>query len=230
MDADEDKIGGMLRSLFRRARGEAERTNCPGEETLVVFLSGDLPKEARNEVEAHLAKCSFCLKDLVADYKSGELTSTERVPQRLIDKALELVQGRRETLFHLAVRMVKGSMELISTSARVIAAPAPVLRGQAKPAAGNTLQVEHEVGRFRVTVELDLSEVGACQVVANVREETGEPAEGVRLSLSSGDREQASFLTRAGTVVFDSIAPGEYGIAVSESGAVVGRIRLSLML
>jgi hypothetical protein len=52
----------------------------------------------------------------------------------------------------------------------------------------------------------------------------------VRLSLSSGDREQASFLTRAGVVVFDRIAPGEYGIAVSESGAVVGRIKLSLIL
>ena len=140
-----------------------------------------------------------------------------------------LVQGR-ETLFDLVVRLVKGSIELISTSARVIAMPTPALRGEVKPAEGNALHVEHEVGRFRVAVELDLSEPGTCQVIANVREETGEPAEGVRLSLSSGEREQASFLTRAGTVVFDRIAPGEYGIAVSESGVVVGRIKLSLIL
>ncbi len=229
MDADEDKIGRMLRRPTRQARDKVDRANCPGEETLAVFLSGDLPKEARNEVEAHLAQCSFCMQDLVADYKSGELVGIETAPQRLIDKALELVQGR-ETLFDLIVRLVKGSIELISTSARVIPAPTPALRGEAKPAAGNALQVEHEVGRFRVTVELDLSEAGTCQVVANVREETGEPAEGVRLSLSSGDRTQASFLTRAGIVVFDRIAPGAYSIAVSESDAVVGRIRLSLIL
>lgn len=98
------------------------------------------------------------------------------------------------------------------------------------PSHTNTLQVEQEVGRFRVAVELDLSEAGMCQVVAHVREESGEPAEGVRLSLSSGEREQASFLTRDGLVVFDRISPGEYSIAVSESGNVVGKIRLNLML
>jgi hypothetical protein len=170
------------------------------------------------------------MNDLVAAYKSGEVAGVETVPQRLIDTAIRVVQGRQETLFHLAVRLLRGSIELISTSARVITAPAPVLRGEAKPATGNALQVEHEVGRFRVAVELDLSEAGTCQVVANVKERTGEPAEGVRLSLSCGDREQASFLTRAGIVVFDRIAPGEYGIAVSESGVVVGKIKLSLMM
>ena len=140
-----------------------------------------------------------------------------------------LVQGRG-TLFDLVVRLARGSIELISTSARVIAAPAPALRGEVKPAAENMLQVEHEVGRFRVAVELDLSAAGMCQVIANVRDDTGEPAEGVRLSLSSGEREQASFLTRHGVVVFDRITPGEYSIAVSESAGVVGRIRLSLIL
>jgi hypothetical protein len=106
----------------------------------------------------------------------------------------------------------------------------PVVRSEPKAALENALQVEQDVGRFRVAVELDLSEAGMCQVVANVKEESGEPAEGVRLSLTSGDREQASFLTRNGVVVFDRISPGEYSIAVSECGNAVGRIRLNLML
>jgi len=63
-----------------------------------------------------------------------------------------------------------------------------------------------------------------------VTENTGLPAEGVRLSLNSDEREHASFLTRGGIVVFDRIAPGEYSIAVSESGAQIGKIKLSLML
>ena len=229
MNADEKKIAGILQRLPRRARGPNYRSGCPNEETLAVFLSGDLPRDARDEVEVHLARCSFCIEDLVAAYNSGEFAGVQTIPQRLIDSAMGLVQGR-ETLFDLVVRLVNGSLEMISTSARVIPAPAPVLRGEIKPVVGNALQVEHEVGRFRFAVELDLREAGTCQIVANIREETGKPAEGVRLSLSSGEREQASFLTRAGTVVFDRIAPGEYGIAVSESGVVVGRIKLSLIL
>jgi hypothetical protein len=228
MDGDERKITGILRRLMSRPQFPNNRAGCPDEETLAVFLSGDLAGDARDEVEAHLAQCSFCMEDLVAAYKSGEI-GMDRVRQYLMDNAMGLVQGR-ETLFDLVVRLARGSIELISTSARVIAAPAPVLRGEVKPAEANSLQVEQEVGRFRIAVELDLTEAGMCQVVANVREETGELAEGVRLSLSSGDREQASFLTRAGTVVFDRIAPGEYSIAVSESGAVVGKIKLSLMM
>ena len=228
MNADEERIAEILRRLMSRTQGRDNQADCPDEETLAVFLSGSLDDAARNLVETHLTSCSLCVEDLVAAYKSGKL-GIDKVPQRLVDNAMGLVQGR-ETLFDLAVRLVKGSIELISTSARVIPAPAPVLRGEVKPAEANSLQVEQEVGRFRIAVELDLTEAGMCQVVANVREETGELAEGVRLSLSSGDREQASFLTRAGTVVFDRIAPGEYSIAVSESGAVVGKIKLSLMM
>ena len=168
-----DKIAELLSHLPSRVSGRADRLGCPDEEKLADFLGGHLEKDARATLETHLAQCSFCLKDLVAAYKSGELVGIETAPQRLIDKVLELVQGQRETLFHLAVRLVKGSIELISTSARVIPAPTPVLRGEAKPAEGNALQVEHEVGRFRVAVELDLSEAGTCQVVANVRNETG---------------------------------------------------------
>jgi len=230
MSTHDDKIAELLGRLRSRVGGKADRSNCPDEERLVDFVAGHLEKRESATIEAHVADCSFCLDDLAAAYQSSEVDGIETVPKRLIDQALKVVQGQRETLFHLVVRLVRGSMELISTSARVTPAPTPVLRGEAKPAESNSLQVEHEVGRFRVAVELDLSAAGTCQVVANVKEQTGEPAEGVRLSLTSGDREQASFLTRAGIVVFDRIAPGEYGIAVSESGAVVGKIKLSLMM
>lgn len=229
MGADEEKIAGILRRLTRRKQDRNNRADCPDEETLALFLAGNLAERARSEVETHLTSCSFCVEDLVAAYKSGELAVTENTPQRLVARALALMP-RRESLFDLAARLVKDSIELVSTSARVVSAPNPVVRGAAAPMVGNSLQVEQEVGRLRVAVELDLSEAGMCQVVANVREESGVPAEGVRLSLSSGEREQASFLTRGGVVVFDRISPGEYSIAISESGSVVGRIRLNLML
>ncbi len=230
MDSYEEKIVELLRRLPNRANDRADRANCPDEEILAIFLGGHLLENRRKEVETHLAKCSFCLEDFVAAYKSSQDCATKRVPQRLIDKAMGFVEGK-ETLFDLAVRLVKDSIELVSTSGRVASAPVPAaIRRGPKLSEGSILQLEKEVGRFRVAVEMDLKEPGVCQVVANVTEESGEPAEGVRLSLSAGDREQASFLTRGGVVVFDRIAPGEYIIAVSEAGNAVGRIRLNLML
>jgi hypothetical protein len=229
MDIDENKIAEILRRLSGRAREQADRVNCPDEETLAVFLSGDLSGDAEKIVEAHLAECSFCLDDIVVAYKSGEGYDVLSVPQRLVAKVRALV-SKKETLFDLAVRLVGGSIQLVRTTARIMPAPAPVLRGAAPESPGNMLQVEQEVGRFKVAVELDLGEAGVCQVIANVKEESGKGVEGVRLSLSSGEREHASFLTREGVVVFDRIAPGEYSIAVSESGNHIGKIRLNLMM
>ena len=229
MDADDEKITRILRRMQNRARKKADRVNCPDEETLAQFLSGDLAGGAREGIEAHLAQCSACVDDLVAAYKSGAAIYMEKAPRRLVARAMALLAGK-EAPVDLAVRLVKDSIELLNTSARVISNPISAVRGEVKSAKGNALQVEQEVGRFRVAVELDLKEPGVCQVVANVTEESGKPAEGVRLSLSAGDREQASFLTRGGVVVFDRIAPGEYSIAVSEAGNAVGRIRLNLML
>ena len=141
-----------------------------------------------------------------------------------------LVEGK-ETLFDLAVRLVRDSIELISTSGRVTSAPLQAaVRGKVEPSKGSVLQLEKEVGRFKVAVELDLIEAGMCQVIVSVKEEGGRPAEGIRLSLVSRGREQASFLTRGGVVVFDRIPPGEYSISLSDSGTPVGTIRLSLVL
>jgi hypothetical protein len=229
MADDEEKLVAMLSRAGGLVQGAADRNNCPGEESLAIFLNGDLALDARNRIEAHLAHCSYCVDDLVAAHDAAHADDLESVPRRLIESALALIAAR-QSLLEITVRLVRGSIELIATSARVLPAPVAVLRGEELPSQGDMLRVEQEVGRFRVSVDLDLSEAGTCQVVADVREASGEPAEGIRLSLNSGEREQASFLTRRGVVVFDRIAPGEYSIAVSEAGTHVGRIKLNLML
>jgi hypothetical protein len=227
MDGDEDKIAEFLRRLSARARNRGDRPGCPDEENLAIFLSGPLNENARNILEAHLANCSHCVEDLAAARASEQGYDT--APHRLIQQAMALVEPK-ERLFDLAVRLARGALELISTTGRIIPIPVPVMRAETTAVAANAVQVEHDVGRFRIVVELEIGDPGTCRVTANVTEPTGAPAEGVRLSLNSADREHASFLTRAGIVVFDRIAAGEYSIAVSESGTHVGRIKLSLTM
>jgi hypothetical protein len=229
MDAFDEKIAAMLRGLRRKIAASRERTRCPNEETLALFLNGALTGDGRGDIEGHLATCEYCAEEVVAGYKSAETGSLARVPQGLVERAMALIR-EKEALFDLAVRLVRGSIELINTSGRVVPLPSPVLRGEPRPVEANALQVEQKVGRFKIAVEIDVSNTNACQLIANVAEQNGTPAEGIRLTLNSQDREQASFLTRAGVVVFDRIAPGEYSIAVSESDNVVGKIRLNLML
>jgi hypothetical protein len=229
MDAFEHRIAGMLRRLRGRTAGASERTDCPNEEKLSLFLNGALAADARDELESHLVTCAYCAEEVVSGYRAADTDSAAQAPEPLVRRARGLVP-QKEALFDLAVRLVRGTIELINTSGRIVPLPSQVLRGEPRPVEANALQVEQKVGLFKIAVEIDVSKADACQLIANVAEENGSPAEGVRLTLSSQNREQASFLTRAGVVVFDRIAPGEYSIAVSESDNVVGKIRLNLML
>ena len=193
MSTRDDKIVKLLSRLPNRVSERAERLGCPDEERLADFLVGDLEKDARAALEAHLAQCSFCMDDVVAAYKSGELTSIEPVPQRLIDNAVGLVQTP-ETLFDLVVRLTKGSLELIRASVPVSwPALAVNLRGTPPASAGKVLQLSKTMGRFNVTAEIEAVEEGMCQLDVHVKDQLGRPAEGIRLTLSSDGRE-ASFL------------------------------------
>jgi hypothetical protein len=229
MDAFQQKIAAMLRGLWGKTAAGGERTGCPSEEALALFLNGRLVGHEQSEVQGHLAACAYCAEEVVAGCKSIEPDLLAPVPQRILAKAKALV-AERETLFDLAVRLARGSIELINTTGRVVSYLHPVLRAETKAADSNAIQVEQKVGRFKIAVEIDVGNSQNCQLTANVAGENGAPADGVRLTLNSDGREQASFLTRAGVVVFDRISPGEYSIAISESDNFVGKIRLNLML
>jgi hypothetical protein len=230
MAADEDKISEILLRFFKRAAGPVDRAGCPDEETLAVFIEGNLAGSEPDKVESHLARCALCLDELAAALNAVETTGGEvDVPRPLVNRARALVEGR-ENRYEIAVRLLRESLQLLSTTGRLVPQPVPAVRSESGSANENRLHVEQGVGRFRVGLVLELAEPGACRVLANVSEETGKPADGVRLTLTSGDRERASFVTRAGSVVFDRLAPGDYSIVVSESGHSLGRVRLNLML
>jgi hypothetical protein len=229
MSNRDDKIVKLLSRLPSRGGGSGDRLECPDEETLTDFLAGRLEKNARAALETHLAQCSFCLDDLVAAYKSGELAGTETVPQRLIDNAIGLVQGQ-ETLFDLVVRVTKGTLELIRASVPVSWPELAVqLRGNQPGPTGKVLQLSKAMGRFNITAELEAVEEGMCLLDVHVKDELGRPAEGVRVTLSSEGREQASFLTPAGgEIVFEGILPADYQLAVFDGGGLVGTAELRL--
>jgi hypothetical protein len=170
------------------------------------------------------------VEDIVAAYKSTQGTEGKKLPQAIIDRVLSFVPGSSEqgNVLNLIVRLVKDSLELVSTSGQVVLISSPLsVRARTKTPKTTILQVEKEMAEFKVTLEVEQVGAGLCQVV--VRTETKEPVDGIRASLFFGDREQASYLTRRGQAVFDGLSVGPYRIALTDSGAPVGTIRLGLI-
>jgi hypothetical protein len=229
IDPNDEQLGRILGYLLAQ-KPKNGRAGCPDEETLASYLAGSLTPSMGEEMETHLAQCTACLDDLSATYSSmGD--EKETVPEALIAKAMGLVPqaSQEEGFFDMVVRLARGSLELVSTTGQLVEVPGLAgVRGKPESPGTAILQVEKEMGRFKVAVEVEPVEDELCQLAVTVRGEGTLPADGIRLSLLAGGREQASYLARQGTAIFDRISPGDYRLAITEANAPLGSIRLTI--
>ena len=230
MDRNEEPMNRILRHLLagKSNRGAA---GCPDDERLAAYLNRVVGDDEKVKLEEHLADCAVCLDALSAAYLASEGNGMEEAPRRLLERAKGLVPSAAATpgIFDVIVRLAQDSLELVRTSGQLIQSPAPAgIRG--KEVSGlPVVQVEKELGKFKVAVEVERVEDDLCQIVVTVGDGVESRADGIRLSLLSGGRERASYLAPQGTAVFERIPPGEYQLAVSDAGVTLGSIRLAIM-
>jgi hypothetical protein len=230
IDSNEEQIGRILAHLMAGKRGNG-RAGCPDEETLASYLAGGLTPTSGEEMESHLSQCTSCLDELSAAYSSLRGDEKETVPQAFVAKAMALIErdAQQESFFDIVVRLARGSLELVSTTGQLVGVPVLAgVRGKLESPGTTILQVEKEMGRFKVAVEVEPVEDELCQLAVTVRADGALPADGIRLSLLAGGREQASYLARQGTAIFDRISPGDYRLAISKANAPLGSIRLTI--
>jgi hypothetical protein len=229
-DPNDDQIGRIL-AFFMAQKPRSERAGCPDEETLASYLAGGGPPGVDEQIDTHLTECTACLDELSAAYSSIGGEEKEAVPEALVAKAMALMPQtpQEESFFDMVVRLVRGSLELVSTTGQLVEVPALAgVRGKLGSSGTAILQVEKEMGGFKVAVEVEPVEDELCQLAVTVKAGAELPTGGIRLSLLAGGREQASYLARQGTAIFDRISPGDYRLAISEANAALGSIRLTI--
>ena len=230
IDHNDEQLGRILASLLSQ-KSKKERTGCPDEEALSSYLAAGLTPTMAEEIEIHLAQCTACLDELSAAFSAMSGSEKEAAPEALVAKATALMPqaAPEEGFFEMIVRLMRGSLEFVSTTGRLVEVPALVgVRGKLESPGTAILQVEKEMGKFKVTVEVEPVEDELCQLAVTVKAGAALPTDGLRLSLLAGGREQASYLARHGTAIFDRVSPGDYHLAISEANAAVGSIRLTI--
>jgi Putative zinc-finger len=230
IDSNDEQLGRILAYLMAQ-KPRNGRAGCPDEETLASYLAGGLTPSMCEEMETHLAQCTACLDELSAAYGSMVGDEKETVPEGFVTKAMALVPhvDREGGFFDMVVRLARGSLELVSTTGQLVEVPGLAgVRGKLETSGTTILQVEKEIGRFKVAVEVEPVEDELCQLAVTVRAGGTLPADGIRLSLLAGGREQASYLARQGTAIFDRVSPGDYRLAITENNAPLGSIRLTI--
>jgi hypothetical protein len=116
-------------------------------------------------MEIHLAQCTACLDELSAAYSSMMVDEKEAVPEALVAKAIALMPqvAPEEGFFDMVVRLVRGSLELVSTTGQFVQVPGMAgVRGKLESPGTTILQVEKEMGKFKVAVEVGRVENDLC--------------------------------------------------------------------
>jgi hypothetical protein len=228
-DREEEKVESMLWYFSTRSKQKTNRANCPDEETLASYVGRLLENNEATQLESHFAECTLCAEDVVAVRKAAQDRGERAVPQHVVNRAMSLVPDTRPQILHLEIRLTKDSMELIRASGKlVLSSPLHSVRAAPKTEQTAILQIEEEIAKFKVMVQVQQLEPWRCQVVVRIAE-INRPADGIRVSLFSADRERASYLTRQGQAVFDRLPVGAYSLDLSDAGAPLGTIRLTLM-
>jgi hypothetical protein len=230
IDSNDEQLGRILAYLMAQ-KPRNGRAGCPDEQALASYLANGPMPTASQEIETHLAQCTACLDELSAACSSILVDEEETVPEAFVTKAMALIPpaAQEEGFLDMVMRLARGSLELVSTTGRLVEVPGLAgVRGRLESPGTTILQVEKEMGRFKVAVEVEPVEDELCQLAVTVRGEGTLPAVGIRLSLLAGGREQASYLARQGTAIFDRISPGDYRLAITEANAPLGSIRLTI--
>ncbi len=230
-ERDEELLGPLMRLLARRQPSKNAQVGCPEDESLAAYLDGGLSEVARGGIESHLADCRHCLDQFLAAETAAREGPIAAVSPKMLARAMALMPQTkpRGDVFNLVVELARDSLALISTTGRLVTPTlAAQIRGKENAADNSVLHVESDLGQFQVAVEVERLDDNLCQVAVNVKSNAGSVADGLRLSLMSGEREQASYLARQGAAIFDRIPPGEYQLVVSGSGDSLGVIQLSI--
>ncbi len=227
---DDDLLQALKRLPFHRNRimvsGE-----CPTDELLGAYLGESLHEVLRQNIEAHLVRCPECLEVTVVGHRGTRPDGVEAIPANALNRVIDLIPSVpvKSTLFNLVVRLAANSLDLLATSGEIDLLPKGLpIRGTGKFPSSTTIQISKQLAKGLLTVEIERMEDELCQLSVRLVPAEGALADGLRFSLSSSQREQASYLARQGSAIFEGILPGKYELTLTRPGTYLGSVQLEI--
>ena len=245
MNSNERIIKKAVKSAFSEI-GDTARPACPEEDLLVRYCEGSLGEDQAGEVEGHMAACDLCL-DTVMEYKrlaEMDVAAMEtEVPETVTRRSIDLVPENPPIIpspWDVVLQIKGGLVRLLQSAADLtptMLEPVPVaIRGDEErgPESGlleaESLTFSREIGELTADVEIAGSPEGLFALNILLSETTtGNPKDGLRITLTDMEYELESARTRRGMVRFEDHEVGDYCLEILDRDAdEPGRITLRI--
>lgn len=231
-----DNYDKILKDLIKKGSENMKREDCLSEELLASYFDNLMGSTERETVENHLYKCNHCrqhsiiLNRVRKEIKIEELMS---VPQQVTDRAKELVRsGISKTFFEVVLEFAKDSVRIIKDTGAMYKPLQFAAEGARQEAQAGLKNIVHLSKSFKeLQADIVIEKMDDTSYEINFKASdiiSGSPIDDIRVSLISGEREVASYLTANGKVSFKNIYPGAYFLNIIKDRDILGEILLKL--
>jgi len=205
-------------------KGAEMKDRCLTDEEITAYIDGVVSPEERARIEAHLAKCGFCLhtvaelKQLVTSNETSPVAPTEVALSQA--EAVILENTDSPTHFDIALVIRDGICKILDSTGDLLPprrlSPAAVRR-QRSPQ--TITRISKSLSGFLVTVELKPERKAVKPEVIIVEESTSERPDGLKAKLYSPGACETRY-SEQGRISFSPLSSGYYRIEIEEIGTI----------
>lgn len=224
----------LIREAYRHWKNglpDAE-SGHPDEEAFILFIDGKLTEEENTRMKEHIVACDACSEILA--FSVGDAVEELAVPEEIMERVRALVIPEDKALFfEIILRFKDEVIELINTSGDVLVGqellPAPVLRSRSIKDFKDEVKILKDINDLRVEVKVEAKSGKAFNLAVVVKEKkTQKVIKNLRVSLLKAGTELESYISDAGTVVFEHVLLGDYRIDISRVDEKVASIAINI--
>ncbi len=231
-----DNYDKILKDLLKKTSENMKREDCLSEELLASYLDNLLDNKERETVEGHLYKCNYCRQHSIIlnrIRKELKIEGLMSVPQQVTDRAKELVRaGIAKRFFEVVLEFAKDSVRIIKDTGAMykpLEFAAEGARQEAPAGLKNIALLSNTFKELQADIIIERIDDIFYEIIFKASDiVSGSPIDDIRVSLVSGEREVASYLTANGKVSFKNLYSGRYLLNIIKDRDIIGEILLKL--
>jgi hypothetical protein len=228
-----EKIARVIYKEWKENAGGFAGREHPNEEALVCFLEDKLSRADKDSIQAHLLKCDKCTEYLCTQLKIEPRLSKD-IPFSLLEKTRKIIGSDiNDNIFEIFLKLKDKAWEIIHTGGDVLVGqelvPAPVLRSRHINEFKEEVSILKDLQGVRVLAKLESKSNKVFKLVVKAQDRQGKGInKNLRVTLIKDGVELESYVSDAGSSVFERVLPGDYRVEITQGAHLVAIIDLKV--
>ncbi len=233
-----DELDNILKRVVKKgAPISGPEEGCISEEMFASYMENALSPAEKEKVQTHLVACASCHEKSIvfsSVIHGPGAQQSEEVPQNIAAKTKTLLnQELPGDLVEVVLEFGRNIINIISDAAGICTISEPAALSARSPHNTDSqvpaMHLSREMSGAATSISIEKTDEAACEIQAKLSDtDSGDLLNDIRVSLLSGGRELASFLTVNGSASFRNLPIDTYLLKVQQGGNQPGSLLLKL--